>query len=199
MTLDTQVLTMISMVVGGIYLGFANETFRRFSVMWKKRVILVYLFEIIFWVIQTSILFYVLYQVNHGEIRFYIFLACLLGFSIYVVLFQSFYRRFLEILIQIVKQAAYITVRTIQELLIEPVKWLLALIVTIAMYVLDIGLTIIFFLLKIVFYPISLCGKLAKRMLPESFLKKITKFRSIYSTILYTLKSRVKALVFKRR
>lgn len=187
------------MVVGGIYLGFANETFRRLSVSWKDKKLIVYFFEIIFWIVQTGILFYVLYQVNNGDIRFYIFLACLLGFSMYVVMFQSMYRRLLEIIIQIVKRVTYLVVHTFQVLVIEPIKWVIALVITIFMYSIHLLLNILSFLLNIVFYPIRLLFKLLEKLLPEKFLKNITKFMTFYSTIVYKLKSRVKAFVSKRR
>src|SRR5690625_5859173 len=75
MTLNVQFLTMLFMVVSGFYLGIALETFRRFSPLWRHRPVLVYIFEVSFWLIQTFIIFYVLYKVNAGELRVYIFLA----------------------------------------------------------------------------------------------------------------------------
>lgn len=199
MTLDTQFLTMISMVVGGIYLGLANDTYRRVSVRWKHKSFLVYLFEISFWLIQTAILFYVLYRVNYGEFRFYIFLAILLGISMYVVMFQSLYRRVLEIIIQIATQTAKTIVRTVEALIIAPIKWLIALCITVITYTIYIVIKIVSFLLNIVFYPVKVTVKWLEKLLPEKFLKNVTKFIKFYSTILYKLKRAVKAFVAKRR
>src|SRR5699024_11891782 len=36
--------------------------------------------ELGFWFIQTAVLFYILFKVNEGELRIYVFLACLLGY-----------------------------------------------------------------------------------------------------------------------
>lgn len=101
MTLSVQFTTMAVMVLSGIYLGLAQDTFRRISVHWKKRPIISYSFEIGFWLLQTLIVFYVLFLVNSGEIRFYIFLACLLGFSFYQALLKTIYRQMLERLISV--------------------------------------------------------------------------------------------------
>src|SRR5699024_4293439 len=100
MTLHVQLLTMIFMVLSGLYLGMALETFRRFSPLWRKNKFLVYFLEICFWLVQTLIIFYVLYRVNAGELRLYIFVACLLGFATYQALIASLYKRLLE---QVVK------------------------------------------------------------------------------------------------
>ena len=79
MTLSIQFITMAAMVLSGIYLGVIRDTFQRFAIYWKGRKLLSYLLEIIFWILQTLVVFYVLFLVNAGEIRLYIILACLLG------------------------------------------------------------------------------------------------------------------------
>ena len=102
-------------------------------------------------------------------------------------------------IIRFVKRVIYLVVQTIQVLMIEPIKWIIALVITIFMYSIHLLLTILSFLLNIVIYPIRLLLKLLEKLLPEKFLKNITKFMSFYSTIVYKLKSRVKAFVSKRR
>src|SRR5690625_3097491 len=102
MTLDVQFMIMISMILGGIYLGVALETFRRFSRAWEKNTILLYIMEICFWLIQSFVLFYILFRVNGGEIRVYVILAGCLGFAIYIALVASFYIRILDRFIIIV-------------------------------------------------------------------------------------------------
>src|SRR5690625_2595285 len=101
MTLQVQFLTMISMIIGGFYLGMARDTFRRFSSYWSQRKFLRYFFEVSFWMIQAFLMFYILYRVNAGELRAYIFIACMLGFSIYQVVFAVLYKKILEIIIRI--------------------------------------------------------------------------------------------------
>src|SRR5690625_3852109 len=95
MTLDEQLLTMFNMIIGGFYLGVAYDTYRWFTPYFKERTFLVYFLEITFWLLQSSLLFFLLYQTNDGQLRLYVFLACLLGFSIYKACVAPFYNRLL--------------------------------------------------------------------------------------------------------
>src|SRR5690625_5418826 len=95
MSLDIQVKSMLAMILAGFYVGVAYETFRYFLPMWQKRIILNYLLVILFWMLQTVIVFYLLYIINMGELRFYLFIAFLLGVSIYQVIFIPLYQRLL--------------------------------------------------------------------------------------------------------
>src|SRR5690625_7413437 len=99
MTLQVQFLTMVSMIIGGLYLGIARDTYLRFTPYWRQRIILKYVFEIAFWMIQTLLLFYILFRVNPGDLWFYVFLACLLGVSLFIVFFVSLYKKLLELMI----------------------------------------------------------------------------------------------------
>src|SRR5690625_7680140 len=101
MTLDTQFLTMIFMVLGGLYLGIAKDTFRRFSPYWKNKRFINYAMEICFWLTQTYLLFYVLFRINGGELRFYVFLACLLGYDMYKALASALYKKKMESIIRV--------------------------------------------------------------------------------------------------
>src|SRR5690625_46206 len=96
MSLDIQVKSMLAMILAGFYVGVAYETFRYFLPMWQKRIILNYLLVILFWMLQTVIVFYLLYIINMGELRFYLFIAFLLGVSIYQGIFAPLYQRLLQ-------------------------------------------------------------------------------------------------------
>src|SRR5699024_5483544 len=101
MTLDVQFMTMAAMTLSGIYLGIAQETFRRFKPHWKPNRFLLYFMEIAFWLFQVALIFYVLFLVNAGELRLYVFLALFLGISMYQVLVASVYKRLLEMIVRI--------------------------------------------------------------------------------------------------
>lgn len=124
MTLSTQFLTLITMALSGFYLGIAQETFRRFTVYWKGRLFLTYFLEILFWMMQAGILFYILYRVNQGELRIYIVLASLFGFSAYQALAKQVYKRLLERLIRIFKAIYQGIEKLIKILLISPLRWI---------------------------------------------------------------------------
>src|SRR5699024_3549275 len=129
MTLNVQFLTMVSMVIGGFYLGIAHDTYERFSPLWKKKQLVTYLFAIIFWLIQACLLFILLYKVNNGELRIYVFLACLLGVSIYQVFAASVYRQLLEGIITIITKIAQALFSFIRVVILNPLFWLIRLLV----------------------------------------------------------------------
>src|SRR5690625_4332661 len=104
MSLHTQIITMGAMIGGGIYIGIANDTYQRFASWWRRLAILRYSSEILFWLMQTFLLYYVLYQLNSGQIRFYFFIALAFGFVFYITFLQATYKKMLHIFILIVKK-----------------------------------------------------------------------------------------------
>src|SRR5699024_2648443 len=153
--LGTQFITMLAMTSGGFYLGIALDTFRRFAYSWKKRKILPYVMETSFWLTQTIILFYVLFRVNGGELRLYIFLAGLLGFAIYQVFAAGIYKRLLERIIAISKAIYRFLERMVHVLIIIPVTWLLMLIISIFTGLFKVIISILQFLFRVVSAPLK--------------------------------------------
>lgn len=176
MTLHTQFVTMIAMIIGGIYIGFATETFRRVVYKWRESLIVRYGLEVLYWLGQTALIFYVLYRMNAGEIRLFFGLACLLGFSMYVVLCKSWYQHMLEIMINIVKTLTYWTVQCIHILIIQPIIWLIRVVLVLLLGIARLLLRILY----ILFYPILF---LLKKYLPKKLLNNISKLPSICSTM----------------
>ena len=199
MTLDTQLLTMISMVIGGVYLGFATETFRRLSVSWKQNKVLTYLLEISYWIIQTCLLFFVLFQVNNGELRVYIFLACLFGFSIYQVLFKEIYKQLLEWIIKVVKAIITGIINIVQTVIIRPIQWIIQLVVAIILYILRICYRLFLFVLKIIFYPFRSLFSYIEKFIPEKIKNIISKSFAFCSTIINKFNKVIKRIIGKRR
>src|SRR5690606_28472217 len=103
-----------------------------------NKIVLTYFMEICFWLTQTIILFYVLFKVNSGEIRFYVFIACLLGFSMYQVLAAKIYKRLLEVIIRMITSVYNFFKRLVQVLFIRPVIWIVTLVLTICLGIIRI-------------------------------------------------------------
>ncbi|MFP7171843.1 spore cortex biosynthesis protein YabQ [Terribacillus sp. 7520-G] len=181
MTLTVQFLTIVSMIAGGVYLGAAMDTFRRFERHWKKRVVMRYVMECSFWLLQALLLFFLLFQVNQGEMRFYILLALLCGFAGYRALFQTSYRRVLELLIRIIRKTMIITKRILQVLILTPIRLAIQGLLLLAGGVLALLWKLIRLVLVILFYPIRLIGRLVWRLTPERYRKNYSKLAGIYS------------------
>ena len=195
MTLQVQFLTMVTMIIGGLYLGVARDTYLRFSPYWRRRIILRYVFEIAFWMIQTILLFYILYRVNAGELRAYIFVACLLGVSIYKVFFASLYRRVLEWIIRLLLIIYRTCKEIIRVLVIVPLKGIVYLILLIVQFT----FSILFFILKWIFAPLGRAVAFIFSLLPKKLQKIIRKLIGFYSIIKNTSIKWVKNILSKRR
>lgn len=169
MTLQTQLITMGAFIVGGIYLGIANDTFRRFSSLWSKSRVLTYLLEILFWLSQVTILFYMLYELNYGEIRFYYFIALTFGFTVYITFFQSLYKKLLHLFIIFVTKMLAI----LYKLCVAPIIYIIRLLIRLLISILRIIVKIVIAIIKFI--------------LPEKFYQFITKKVAKYSTMIVIL------------
>ncbi|MEN1966451.1 spore cortex biosynthesis protein YabQ [Lentibacillus sp. N15] len=199
MTLDVQFLTMVVMAISGVYLGAALETFHRFQPSWKSNRFLLYFMEIAFWLSQVLLLFYVLFRVNSGELRVYVFLALFLGFSAYKALIAPLYKRLLEIIIRIIVMCYRFLENVIKTLLIKPIKYVIQFIITLLLFAGQVIISIVRFVGKIVFYPIKWVLSLIYRMLPKSIQNFFYKTAGFYSTIKNICKKGLEYLKFKRR
>lgn len=130
MTLSTQFLTMIAMIGMGSYFGAALDTYNRFLQRSKRQSWLVFINDILFWFLQGLFIFYVLFLVNKGELRFYIFLALLCGFAAYQSLLKRGYLRLLEIVISMVISIYQFFVKALHILIYKPIYSLLLAIIS---------------------------------------------------------------------
>ncbi|WP_226038362.1 spore cortex biosynthesis protein YabQ [Aquibacillus saliphilus] len=199
MTLSTQFLTIIAMIIGGIYLGASVDTFRRFEFYWKRRKIFPYVIEICFWLLQTLILFYLLYLVNQGNLRFYILLALLCGYAAYKSLFESLYRRLLEGLISTIIWIYYFFYRLVQVLIVRPVKKLVQFIIFLLIWIWGVLLWLMWLILKILWYPVKLTFVLIWFLTPKPIKKYFKQLAGFYSKIKNILRKWWSGIKSKRR
>lgn len=76
-------------VVGGMLIAFVYDAFRIKRKAVKTSAVIIYVEDLIFWVIVAIIMFAVVYLSNEGEIRGYIFIGSILGVIIYVLIFSK--------------------------------------------------------------------------------------------------------------
>lgn len=165
MTLSTQFLTMISMIGMGSLFGAMFDTYQRFLQRPKRKQWIVFINDLLFWIIQALLVFYTLFLVNSGEIRFYIFIALLCGFAAYQSLFKNIYLRVLELIIQTVITISRITKRTFLLLIYNPIVGLVQLTIII---VLSIGrglLSLVKFVSRILLFIVKAAFGIVKKIL----------------------------------
>ncbi|MDQ0999939.1 spore cortex biosynthesis protein YabQ [Neobacillus niacini] len=182
MTLSTQFLTMLSMIGMGSLFGVMFDTYQRFLDRPNRKSWIVFINDLLFWVIQALIIFYILFIVNNGELRFYIFVALLCGFAAYQSLFKGIYLKLLEFMIRSVISLYQFIRRAFQLLIYKPVVGIIQLLISVVI-ILGRGiyslvkfiLKVLLFILKVVWVPIVKILIILWKLLPKSIKKYVEK------------------------
>lgn len=180
-------------------MGMILDTFRRASSHWKNSVFLTYLMEISFWLSQTMLLFYILYRVNAGELRFYVFLALLLGFASYQALAADVYKKLLEHIIKIALSVYRFIARLIYMIVIKPIIFVFTLFFSAIAYILQVLFIVLLTIVKIIFAPFKWLLQFLYRIQPEIIKNFLHKIAGFYSTMENICKKWLKFIKQKRR
>lgn len=204
MTLTTQFYTLVAMIGMGSFFGAALDTYNRFLKRSQRKRWIVFVHDVLFWVIQGLLIFYVLFLVNEGEFRFYLFLALLCGFSAYQALFKRLYVSSLEMFIKIVINIFEFFVKSVQLFIILPIKWLITTIISIFIGIWKVFFfllkwlgKLIFMILRVIIKPFQWIIIKIWKMLPETTTKKVAKFYNKLTGILLKCKNVIKTWINK--
>jgi spore cortex biosynthesis protein YabQ len=192
MTLSVQFYTMLAMVGMGSVFGATLDTYNRFLNRTSRKRWLVFLNDLLFWILQALFIFYILFSVNFGEVRFYIFIALLCGFAGYQALLKDLYKKLLEKIIQSCISLYKFSVKMVKNLVYSPIKWLVLLLVSIFLGLGKVIWAILRFLikailsiLKIVFTPVLWVVKLISSLLPKNIKKFVEKLYNKFAGYLF--------------
>ena len=198
MTLTIQFYTLLAMIGMGSGFGAALDTYSRFLNRSERKRWIVFIHDFLFWIIQGLLIFYVLFLVNEGEFRLYLFLALLCGFSAYQALFKGIYQRFLEFLIILVIKLARFIANSVHMLIFLPIKWvivsILAIIIGIGKFVLTLlkwAGKILLFILNIFWRPLKWILTYIWNLLPVFVTKNVGKFYNKGKGILLKIKNSI--------
>ncbi|MFD9628726.1 spore cortex biosynthesis protein YabQ [Peribacillus muralis] len=198
MTLTIQFYTLLAMIGMGSGFGAALDTYSRFLKRSERKRWIVFIHDFLFWIIQGLLIFYVLFLVNEGEFRFYLFLALFCGFAAYQALFKGFYQRFLEFLIFLVIKLARFITDSVHMLIFLPIKWVIVSIVAIvlglgkfALVLLKWAGKIVFFILNIFWKPMKWVLTYIWNLLPFFVTKNVGKFYNKGKGILLKIKNSI--------
>lgn len=153
MSLTVQLQTMLAMIAMGGWIGASVDTYARLIRHrdWYKWVTVIN--DGLFWIFQSLLVFYVLLQVNEGEMRFYILLALLCGYAAYRAVLQNAFKKALENTIIILVKTYILLKNVVMTLIINPTKVLLKLLQRLCIMVLSGVLAILFFLGRLLLMP----------------------------------------------
>ncbi|KAB2328839.1 spore cortex biosynthesis protein YabQ [Cytobacillus depressus] len=182
MTLSTQFLTMLSMIGMGSMFGAALDTYNRFLKRSNRKSWIVFINDILFWIVQGLAIFYILFIVNRGELRFYIFIALLCGFAAYQSLIKHIYLRLLEIVISMIISIYRFIVKVIYLGLFKPIRGLILFAISLLVMtsrgllsLLKMLFKISLFICKVALLPIKWIFVLLWKVLPKRLKKSVEK------------------------
>ena len=89
MSLEAQYLTMVTMSISGALMGALYDMYQVLLKEWKFLRRFGAIFDFLYWIIASALVFSMLLFANYGDLRFYIFVILLLGYGIYRLLFQK--------------------------------------------------------------------------------------------------------------
>jgi spore cortex biosynthesis protein YabQ len=204
MTLSTQFLTMLSMIGMGSLFGVMFDTYQRFLDRPNRKSWIVFFNDLLFWVIQALIIFYILFLVNNGELRFYIFVALLCGFAAYQSLFKGVYLRLLEFMIKTAIAIYRFIRRAFQLLIYKPVVGLIQLVISIIILIgrglfslVKFVLKVLLFILKIFWVPVVKIILILWKLLPKGIKKYVEKLYNRTAGIFMEIKNYLLKLIKK--
>ncbi|UOG07780.1 spore cortex biosynthesis protein YabQ [Bacillus altitudinis] len=150
MTLTVQFYTMLSMAAMGIWLGASLDTYKLFVNREKTAKWLLVIHDLLFWVVQGLLFFYVLLLTNEGEFRLYIFLAVALGFSMYQALMKQLYMNILKFVMRCIYQTVLFLKRLIMSMVFQPIRWIVGLIISALLFLFHLLLRLVRFAFRLV-------------------------------------------------
>lgn len=191
MNLHVEALTLFSMLVAGVVMGMALDTYQVLKLRAGIKGWLLYLCDLLYWLSFTFVVFGTLIRVNEGVVRAYIFLAISLGFLLHFLIIHTWYVRFFHIFINFLGSVYRFLQRLIEILIVMPVQFVIRMITVLILFVVDQvwrGILLLKRLLILLLQPLikavtSLAKKLLKRKNSdgereekEGFLTRMTKW-----------------------
>ncbi|MFS0638439.1 spore cortex biosynthesis protein YabQ [Mesobacillus foraminis] len=180
MTLSTQFLTMLAMIGMGSLFGASLDTYNRFLQRHKRKTWIIFINDILFWVYQGLSVFYVLFSVNQGELRFYIFIALLCGFAAYQSLIKRLYLKILEWVITVAVASYRLSVKIVFTLIYRPLRFLTMAIVSLLLLagkgiwsLLRTILAILLWILRVAGKPFEMLLSYFWKLLPKKIKKTV--------------------------
>lgn len=117
-SVSNQAYIFLSCVLGGMIIAFIYDIFRIRRKAVKASNIIVYLEDLIYWILVALVLFGVVYLSNEGEIRGYLLIGVILGIIIYIFLLSKIIMAIFMFIIGIIYRFAMI----VFNILFFPIK-----------------------------------------------------------------------------
>ena len=128
MSLQVQFVTLAMMIASGIGMGATFDGYRVVSNELRIGRLWIPVLDLLYWAAATLMVFRVLASSNEGEVRVYVFLGLMIGVAFYFWLLSGTVVKLARWLVGAVRSLIRLSIRTIDLLLVRPVKLLYRLI-----------------------------------------------------------------------
>jgi len=130
--MQNQVYTFGIFIFNGLIIGLLFDTFRILRKSFKTSNIITTIQDITFWILSGLIIIYSLFNFANGELRIYIFLGIVLGYSLYLLLFSKIYVKTSVLIIAFTKKIIHyllivpiiFTYKIIVKIIFNPIKFI---------------------------------------------------------------------------
>lgn len=141
------------MFVCGHLLGGILDLYRVVTGQLRMARWLVPMFDVLYWLAAMVLVFRILYWVNLGEVRLFIFLGLLAGFAVYYVLFSTHIIRFVHRLLRWLVALARFLARLFRVFIIMPLAFIGRTLLAVLMFFGSASIFLCKFVLQLV-YPV---------------------------------------------
>lgn len=118
----SQIYIFFIFILNGIIIGLIFDTFRSFRRTFKTSDITTYLEDILFWVISGGITLYLIFHLNNGELRTYIFTGLIMGIITYILFLSKIFMKLSISILLTVKKIILITLYPLKKLILFIIK-----------------------------------------------------------------------------
>ncbi|MDQ0158459.1 spore cortex biosynthesis protein YabQ [Alkalibacillus salilacus] len=148
MTLTTQFTTMLVLILCGLLIGAIFDVYKQLvrPHAFKNRLVI----DSLFCGLVGVWLYYILFQLNGGALRFYFIIALALGISIYYALFQDIFLRFFAYFLNLLSACFRAIYQLINHVIVKPITWIVRVLAGIVVFVLSIVWRVIVTLFKLI-------------------------------------------------
>ncbi|MCM3786504.1 spore cortex biosynthesis protein YabQ [Neobacillus mesonae] len=144
---EIQWLTLGWMLLSGAMMGVVYDSYRVLSGQLRFPRWSIHILDLMYWLIAALFIFRTLYTINHGDLRFYVFLGLFIGVWVYFLVLSVTIQKIVVMLIGIIKRLVYMVYRVLYVLIVLPIKGSLRILRIIFGFV----MAIIIFLIKMLY------------------------------------------------
>lgn len=132
----TQLQLFFIFLINGLLIGLLFDFFRILRKAIKTADFITYIEDALFWVLTGLIILYSIFTYNNGEIRLFMFLAIILGISVYITFISKIIlsislgiinvvKKIFSIVFHIIKIPFHFFIKLIREVFLNPISFII--------------------------------------------------------------------------